>query len=330
MTTEQLYELAHGRQLPGGPAEVVETHVSWVLLNDQYAYKIKKPVRLSFLDFSTLEKRHYFLERELVLNQRFSPEVYHQLIPIFAKGQTEVLDYALQMQRLDNRLEMSRLLEQKAVTEDQLRQLAQTVAAFHQSAERVWQSLPPERMKADFEDLLVHEDKLKCLSLAEADQLPELIHRALNNLESLAPLIAQRARDGYRIDGHGDLHAGNIFLYPEGPILFDCLEFRDDWRQIDVLDELAFLLLDLDYYAWPRGHEVLADAYFAATRQPTEEERSLLAYFLAYRANVRLKVRLIRWAQSDYTNEDTEQSACRYAALLYSYCRSLDKQTAIH
>lgn len=307
MNATEIQALAQSDQLPGGVATVVETHISWVLLNPNFAFKIKKPVQLSFLDYRLRAQRRYYCERELALNRRFSPDVYLNVWPVGRVGQawtigpevSAVADYAVQMKRLDTRRQLNYLLEAGGVNAGEVTRLAQVVANFHRRAEKIAAPLNPGRLTADYGDVeLALPVIAQLLGPAAAEWLQLTIEEVGTMLHSWADRLARRASRGWRIDGHGDLHAHNVFLYPHEVKLFDCVEFNDSWRQVDVLDELAFLSLDFDYHHRPDLQQVLWDSY--QTAYPTcltSTDRQLFNYFCLYRASVRIKVAALRWTQ---------------------------------
>jgi hypothetical protein len=343
MKREDVYHLANSPVLPGGSAEVLETHLSWVLLNDTYVFKIKKPVRLSFVDYRLRAQRRYYCAREVKLNRRYAPGVYLGVVPLghqngqWAVGDQldEVIDYGIQMNRLDNRLQLNNLLSANQLSENDVLRLADTLAAFHRRAEKVAMPLDPQRLAQDFTDIGQVSVEVTAILGPEANAWIE-------RCRQLAPVLVERWRErlqkraarGWRIDGHGDLHAGNVFIYPREVLFFDAIEFNDSWRQIDVLDELAFLSVDLAYYQrsdfvealWNRYQEVYPNCMVAA-------DRELFLFFACYRASVRLKVAALLWRQeitqppNGHNREgalaEARSRAGRYFELMRSYWERL-------
>ncbi len=332
MTTKEVEHIVQNGLFPG-PADhvsLVETHISWVILTDKYAFKLKKPVSFSFLDFSTCARRKYFLEQELLLNRRLAPQVYLEVLPVGANGigdnSPPVTDYALKMQRLDNVREMDRLLERDAVTPEDMTQLAALLADFHQQHRLPADtSLDMAQMESDFADLFSFTDDLISLRAPDAankilswqSQMPAFLRAHALRLQA-------RLKSGFGVDGHGDLHSRNIFL-PEGqpPVVFDCLEFNAHFRQSDVLNELAFFCMDLEYYGRKDLTEHFLQTYnsvWNCFEQP--EDELLFTYFKAYRANIRLKVTLLQLRQHP---EDAQVAsvALKYWVLLCGYVQRL-------
>lgn len=310
MTREEVQQWLTDPDFPEPTREValVETHISWVLLTDTRAYKIKKPVQFSFADFSTLSQRHFFCERELLLNRRLTQGMYLGVLPVLrtgdrfsiGSGNTEIVDYALCMTRQDTSRQMNLLLEKNEVTPAHMEQLAVRLAAFHQNAQRVGLPFDPEEKIRLFDDLRsiagfveLHLGKTARRNMEEAlASAPFLIRR-------IFPRIKERIQLGFRIDGHGDLHSKNIFLLKE-PVIFDCIEFNDSFRQIDLLDEIAFFCMDLEHYGKPDLASCFLDLYLRKMPcMPTEEDALIFLFFKWYRCNVRLKVNALRAAQAE-------------------------------
>ncbi|WP_373396997.1 phosphotransferase [Algoriphagus halophilus] len=238
--------------------KLIETHISWVILSGDHAFKIKKPVHLSFVDFSSLQKRKHYCEMEVNLNARFT-DIYLGVEPIYFEedhwsiGGEKGLprDFAVVMKRMDEGMRMDRLLEKAEVSSEAIEKLAHQVGSFHKRARVIHRSFDLQKSKETFNDILSIEKVLE--ELPNYDELKEQLHRAVRLsdlfLESNSELLKQRIEEGFVRDVHGDLHGGNVFLM-ESPVIFDCIEFREDFRQIDVLYEVAFLCMDLE--SWGR------------------------------------------------------------------------------
>lgn len=296
----------------GGSPELVETHSSLVILTEEIAYKIKKDVHFSFLDFSTVELRRLDTVRELELNRRLAPEVYLDVVPVCAEGSELRLgtagkdceltfDHALRMKRLDRELEMDKVLERGELTEAFLEVLAAKVAAFHAGAAVIQEGSQAhaDGYASDFNDILQEEEVFRTLLGVQAvDQLKAFVAVSDHFLQTHRHHLEARQQAGWIRDVHGDLHSRNIFAYPD-PVIFDCLEFNDHFRQIDVLNEVAFLCMDLE----AREFEAFSSCFVSAYGQRigamrTQEDRNLFIWFKCYRANVRAKVAALRASQS--------------------------------
>lgn len=325
MKKSTVHKIAQQYQL-----ELVETHISWVLLGREWVYKIKKPIHFSFLDFSTLEKRRFFCEQELKLNQRLTHGVYLAVVPIFkqpegfsfGEGTGTLMDYALKMKRLDNQRQMDKLLKVEAVSERDLFKIAQQLALFHQQNRIEGHQVDIQSLQADFEDIRSILPVIqKYFGKAALHQIETAIDFSNTFLNKHANRLQQRADDGFFVDGHGDLHSGNIFLLQE-PVIFDCIEFDTHLRQLDVLNELAFLGMDLEAHGRYDLSEKL-ELYYLSEYPVLEQEEDqlLLNYFKWYRSNVRLKVNALKISQAKDVRSTAKllDQIDRYLALFRHY-----------
>ncbi|MEZ5032994.1 MAG: hypothetical protein R2787_16510 [Saprospiraceae bacterium] len=304
MNEAQVHRLLHA--LPG-QASLVETHISWVLLTDDRVYKIRKPIRYAFLDFSTLEQRRVDCEKELELNRRTSPQIYLGVVPIrqweggvgLGEGPGQVIDHAVAMVRMPEGRQMNLLVKEHRVSEEDMRQLARHLANFHAGATLIDTPVSVHGLWLDVADILkVELVTEEVLGKEAALALRDHVRMAREQLHTLRQRIQDRHQAGWTRDVHGDLHTRNLFLLPE-PVLFDCLEFNDHLRQIDLLNEIAFLGMDLGSL----GRMDLWDVFLAAYQEvlpvmEDELDRKLLGFYMGYRANVRFKVAMLRVMQS--------------------------------
>lgn len=337
MTPEQIDKLILDGKFPETTKKkkLIETHISWVILCDNFVYKIKKPIRYSFLDFSTLDLRRHYCKRELELNRRMSENIYLEVLPIHEfngiyiiggiKG-TEV-DCALKMRKLDTRRQMDILLAKNRVAPSDMKALAEHIANFHSSTIIIHQI-----------DIMEVRDKFNALSEEReflSQNLDKQIARDIDYaieasdifLNKNKGLMEDRLRENFYRDCHGDLHTRNIFLLPS-PQPFDCIEFNDGYRQIDVLNEVAFLCMDLDALDRKDLSRLFIEHYnqvFSVIRN--EKERRLFIYYKCYRANVRAKVNSLR-AKSAALDEKIRAQALaearKYLKLMESYLCALD------
>ncbi len=299
--------LSHPEAYPHatGTIEVVETHISWIFLTEYFAYKIKKPLNLGFLDFSTLEKRHHYCNEELRLNQRLCQEIYLSVVPVVRAGDTffvdaegVIVDYAVQMVRFDRTMELDRMLAQKLLTEKHIDHLACMIAHFHTSLPSV-----PEESGCGHPDNLVKPMlhnftamESTALNQTEIDQLEELKAWTMKEHQRLYPLLLKRKSGGFIRQCHGDMHTGNMVLWQNRIFLFDCIEFNEHLSNIDVISDLAFLFMDLDHGGEPRLAWRLLNNYIMDTGDYSA--LPLLLFYSLYRAMVRAKVTAIRYAQT--------------------------------
>ena len=300
MKQTEIDQLATKGTFEGSPlnGDVVETHGAWVILNDELAFKIKKPVKFSFLDFSTQEKRKNLCEREVKLNSRLC-NIYHSVEPVregadeysIGDGSGKVIDWAVKMDRLDSDKEMTTMLENDAVTEHHMEQLAEIMNRFHQEASVIESGFDTDQLQEDFMDLKSIQTKaIKVLGENYSLLIDEATDFARKFIEENRSLFQSRAEAGMIRDLHGDFHSGNIFL-TDPPAIFDCIEFDDRLRQVDVLDELAFFCMDLEANFEHGLCTHFLKVYFdESPLQFGKDEKSIHRFYKIYRANVRAKV----------------------------------------
>lgn len=288
---------------PRRPSKVVhkETHISHVFLTDDLVYKVKKPVRFSFLDYSTLAKRRHFLNEELRLNRRLAPSVYLAVMPISFDamgwrlgGWGEPAEYTLVMRRLPERRMLSFLLDSGQLTPEMMRSVAEVLAPFHAGAE-------PVRMNEAFRyPLDVKKEWMENLAdlqpffgtWIEEDGFAALQQFGSGFLGRHHELFLRRVNDGWIRDVHGDLHCEHICFAPEGIQIFDCIEFSPRLRCCDLASEIGFLLMDLEV----RGGGNLMQPFLTRYLELLHDSElpTLLPFYQCYRALVRGKVEALR------------------------------------
>jgi uncharacterized protein len=330
MDKKQVENIMENCSFPGKceNPELVETHISWIIMAEDFVYKIKRPVKFSFLDFSTLEKRKYFCEEELKLNRRMEPEMYLDVLPVTADlkiaedGQdANIVDYALKMKRMDNSKEMDKLLAENKVTKEHIEKLAEKIARFHKNTRVIKNAFRTLEFHEEFADIATQYDFISKKIGDDAKQKVSMcIENSFNYLNKIRSFSNERVISGFQRDCHGDLNATNIFLYDE-PVIFDCIEFSSELRQIDVLNDIAFLCVDLDFY----GRDDLSELFYEKYREffgmeENDEELELFRYFKSYRANVRAKVTMIN-IQKQNDSEDTRKlnDVKKYIDLMAGY-----------
>jgi len=274
-------------------ARLVETHISWVLLTGTQAWKIKKPLRLPFLDFSTLAERWRLCEEELRLNRRLAPSLYQAVVPITGTpqqpqigGSGPALEVALQMRRFPDGALLSERLAAGGLTPDLVDRLAQRLADFHQQAPVAAPDSPcgsAERITADLQAVIRR--------VAEHDPRFVLANWrpwAARCVAQLSPAWARRHAEGHVREGHGDLHLANLVCLEDDVTAFDALEFDPALRWIDVMADIAFPVMDLQAQGRPDLAFRLLDGWLAVTGD--HEGLTVLRPYLAYRALVRAMV----------------------------------------
>ena len=285
--------------------ELVQTHISWVLLAGDFAYKIKKPLKLSFLDFSTLALRQRYCQEELRLNRRYAPDLYLDVVGIFNsaddpqwQGPGAPIEYAVKMRRFDASERLDRVCQRGELQPQHLSDLADKLAAFHASAAKAASAShfgsPPQILApalANFASLL------RDLPGAEvAQRLLALRDWTELQFELLTPLMQARKHAGLVRECHGDLHLANLVLLDQRVRLFDGIEFSEALRWIDVASEIAFTYMDLLAHAQP----ALANWFLneVLSRSGDYEAAQLLRFYAVYRALVRAKVAALRAIQT--------------------------------
>lgn len=297
------------QRYPGKVArvELVETHISWVLLAGEFAYKIKKPVKLPFLDFSTLALRQQACQDELRLNRRLAPDIYLDVVSLNNSpqgpqwgGTGEVLDYAVRMCRFDQTGRLDQVCVREELRPAHLSDLAQRLVAFHEATAFAAPDTrfgEPDQVMAPVRDNF--SDLASLLQPApDADVLVRLacLHTWTQaQFKQLAPLILTRKLSGRVRECHGDLHLANLVLINGAVRLLDCLEFNEDLRWIDVVSDIAFTYIDL----LEHGQSGLANWWVDEVFSHSGDYHgvSLLRFYAVYRCLVRAKVAAIRAKQ---------------------------------
>lgn len=301
--------------------EVIETHISWVLLTGEYVYKIKKPVNFDFLDFSTLEKRHFYCDEELRLNRRLAPQLYLDVVtihgseahpqlngPADVKDYGEVIEYAVKMRQFPQSRQLDRLLAKNGLNNSVIDNLASKVAQFHLSTP----SVTEESSYGDLEH--VQQPMLENFTQIRANIDDPMITPLLDKLEQwtqlqlqqLSSTIQLRKTQGYVRECHGDMHLRNIALWQNEIVIFDCIEFNENFYWIDVMSEIAFLVMDLE----DREQDELAQRFLNTYLEITGDYEGLPLFLLykVYRAMVRTKVAALRLNQEQAGTDEYEQT----------------------
>ncbi|WP_261987280.1 AAA family ATPase [Actinomadura sp. HBU206391] len=279
-------------------ADVAETHSGVVFFVGDRAYKLKKPVNLGFLDFSTREQRELACHREVELNRRFSPDVYLGVADVTLSPGVPC-DHLVVMRRMPAERRLSRLVRADIPVEDALRAIARLLARTHSIAprgEQISAEGTRDALRKRWTDSFdqVRPFHARVIDEAQALEIEQLTLRFLNRRE---PLFAARIREGRIIDGHGDLMADDIYCLDDGPRVLDCLDFDDKLRWLDGLDDAAFLCMDLERLDAPQLAERFISWYAQYAGDPAPP--SLRHHYIAYRAFVRAKVACLRWNQGE-------------------------------
>jgi aminoglycoside phosphotransferase family enzyme/predicted kinase len=299
-------------------AAVRETHAGVVFLVGDRAYKLKKPVDLGFLDFRTVASRRAACQREVQLNRRLAPDVYLG-VGTLSTGDDGAAEPLVVMRRMPDHRRLSSMVRAGADLRDTVTHLARMIASFHAGAGRGprisaegTRDAIASRWTASFEQVRpFHRAVLHPVLLPEIERL------TMEFLDGRAPLFDRRVAGGRVVDGHGDLLADDIFCLDDGPRVLDCLDFDDQLRYLDGLDDVAFLAMDLEQLGAADLSNLLLDRYadFAGDPAPA----SLRHHYIAYRAFVRAKVGCLRHDQGD---QDAAGQAGEHAALALRHLRA--------
>ena len=293
--------------------QVIETHISWVLLTGRYAYKIKKPVYFGFLDFSSLEKRRLCCQEELRLNQRLAKTIYLSVVPITGNstcpkigGTDHIIEYAVKMRQFPSGQLLSEIAALGQLGQNEIDQLADIVADFHQNIPKANDASPyghAEAIKHWFDENFTH-----IFPYIKDERIQQQLHAVSDWSQQewlkRADYIALRKQQGFVRECHGDLHLSNITLLNGQPCPFDCIEFNPMLRWIDVISEVAFLWMDLCHLDYTK----LAFRFLNRYLQQTGDYQglALLPYYVVYRALVRAKVAVLRMQQYQSETYTTE------------------------
>lgn len=303
---------------PVDAVEVRQTHISAVFLAGPYAYKVKKPLDLGFLDFTTLERRRHFCLEEVRLNRRLAPDVYLGAVPVSSRGaglrmdgEGEALEWAVWMRRLPDRATLAHRLEAGEADPAVVDALARRLAAFHARAEAGdhvsacgrWRVVA-RNARENFEQTAAHAGPL-------VDPGPWERARALTeeHLAASRDLVEARARRGVPRDTHGDLHLDHVYLFPERRppddlAVVDCIEFNERFRYADPVADVAFLAMDLGFAGRRDLARGFCEAYLEAAGD--REGEALLPLYTAYRAAVRAKVEGMKACEPEVAAADRE------------------------
>lgn len=280
--------------------ELIETHISWVILTGVYAYKIKKSLKLDFLDFSTLQQRRHFCEEELRLNRRMAPQLYLDVVAICGSerspklgGGGRAIEYAVKMHQFRQSAQLDRQLEAGLLNENDIRDLAATIAAYHRDAMVLEFPGEEEALRQIREPQLDNFPPIHSVTdLRTARRIEAWTEQSLNQLE---PMLIQRHRRGFVRECHGDLHLKNLVRLPSGIVAFDCIEFNASLRNIDVISDLAFLAMDLVAYARQDLAAVLVNRYLECTGDYSG--MSVFGLYFVYHCMIRAKVAAVRYGE---------------------------------
>ena len=320
------------------PVEMVQTHISIVLLGKQQVLKLKKPVDFGFLDYTTLEKRRSACEAEVNLNRRLCPDTYLGVQPIRIVagelrlyGEGPIVDYAVLMKRLPAERMLDQMVARDEVTETIMDRVAERLSGFHKAARRgpdVDEYGSPDVIRDNWEENFIQTAPYvgRTITESEFDRIRAWINRWM---EASGELLRSRVHEGWICDGHGDVRSESVCV-TDGICIFDCIEFNERFRCCDAASEAAFLATDLD----ARGRPDLG-YYFSARYQALTGDRQLFAllpFYRCYRAYVRGKVLSFRLDEAEFNEAQHTAAATRaksYFHLARRYATPLEQPTVI-
>ncbi|MBS7633273.1 phosphotransferase [Candidatus Bathyarchaeota archaeon] len=313
-----------------GKIELVQTHISFVFLTERFAYKVKKAVDFGFLDFTTLEKRRFFCEKELELNRRLCKDMYLEVVPINKsdtikmKGKGKTIEYAVKMKRIPQEKMLSRLLKENKVSPELIDRIAQIIAKFHLKADtnsRISEFGSLLIVEMNWKENFVQTRKFigKTISAKNYKLINEKVH---DFMKKSASFFEKRIADSRIRDCHGDLHSNNIFVADE-IYIFDAIEFNDRFRFSDVASDVAFLAMDLDFRKQPDLSEFFVKRYVEYSGD--RDMLQILPFYKCYRAYVRGKVESFKLEDPIIESEEKKKAAEEakaYFELAVSYAKT--------
>ena len=333
MLPELVKALLEPKAYPEAPQsiELVQTQMSFVFLTDNYVYKVKKAVNLGYLDYTTLEKRHFYCQKEVELNRRLCPEVYLGVVPItrdkrkiLIQGKGEAVEYAVKMRRLPREAMMDVLLMNNKVTPEMLTSVAQKLAAFHQKAETsasISAFGDINAIRQNTGENFIQTKKYVSTTISQ-DKYQHIKGYTEGFIKKNTPLFRRRVKERKIRDCHGDLHAAHI-CFANDICIYDCIEFNDRFRYCDVASEVAFLAMDLDHYGRADLARIFVSSYL--DRSQDRELLKLLNFYKCYRAYVRGKVEGFKLDDPYIAPAEKRQAleiASSYFDLAHAYIKS--------
>jgi aminoglycoside phosphotransferase family enzyme len=313
---------------PTKKVEIAQTQMSVVFLTDKFVYKIKKPVNLGYLDYTMLEKRQYLCEQEVRLNRRLCADAYLGVVPIVLDdgkitlgGKGEAIEYAVKMRKLPQNRMMDVLLAKNRVTPAMIVRVAERVADFHSKAETspdIGKFGSLETITFNTEENFNQTEKYIGRAFTQ-EQYNRLVKYTHDFIKNKASLFNKRVSEGKIRDCHGDLHAQHI-CFTDDICIYDCIEFNDRFRYVDVAAEVSFLAMDLDRWGHPELSNHFVNAYIV--KSGDREIPSLLNFYKCYFAYVRAKVNCFRLDDALLSAEEKDKALAdgkNYFALAESY-----------
>jgi aminoglycoside phosphotransferase family enzyme len=273
----------------------IETHMSWVFLTDRFAYKLKKPVRFPFLDFSTVGLRKHFCEEEIRLNRRLAPRVYVGTVPLCVSedgamslaGAGFPIDWLVKMHRISAERMLDRALQSGTAAPDDIDRVADRLARFYRDAPPVETTQREYRLRFETEVAANRQELLRFPGILPPDAVERIHSRQAAVLRDAPELFDRRVAEHRIVEAHGDLRPEHVLLDPE-PQIIDCLEFKFEFRRLDPVDELAFLAIECEMLGAPDVGATILDRYRRSTGD--DPPPRLVDFYKCYRACLRSKL----------------------------------------
>jgi aminoglycoside phosphotransferase family enzyme len=317
-------DLLKPEHYPHKPSEIklVQTQMSFIFLTGKYVYKVKKPVDLGYLDYTTLEKRRFFCHQELELNRRLCPGAYLNVVAIardeegiHIEGKGQAIEYAVKMRQLPQHRMMDALLVQNQVTSEMVTRVADKLADFHKKAEtnsRIAAFGKLDVIRQNIDENFSQTEKYIDISIrrSQYERIKEYTNDFVHNNSAL---FSKRVSENRIRDCHGDLHATHI-CFTKDICIYDCIEFNDRFRYSDVASEIAFLAMDLDRYQHRDLSQYLVNSYVELSRD--RELLNLLNFYKCYRAYVRAKVESFK-LDDPYISKEEKAEALAVAKIYF-------------
>ncbi|MBE9559725.1 MAG: AAA family ATPase [Proteobacteria bacterium] len=302
---------------------LIETHISWVILTGDFAYKIKKPVNFGFLDFSTLEKRKQFCDQEITLNSRLAADIYLEVVAIAGtadnpriSASNTAFEFAVKMAQFPQSAQLDNMLAAGDLKLEHMDAVGHMIANFHQSTNICDKNMTFGDKDAVYQPVDENFKQIKenLKSTDYADRLTMLSQWSKSESTRMQSVFSGRKTDGFIRQCHGDMHLRNLVWLNNKPMAFDCIEFNSKLSWIDVISEIAFLVMDLQ----DRKQQKLANRFLNTYLEHTGDYGGLivLPFYLCYRALVRAKVNALRLNQNDLRNDERNKTITAFESYL--------------
>jgi hypothetical protein len=315
--------------------ELIQTHISYIFIAGDLVYKVKKAVDFGFLDFTTLGKRKYYCDKEVILNQRFAPHVYRDVARIIEeppgslrmKNGNRIVEYAVEMEKIPEERMLHRLVEEQTVKDNDIRRVGAYLAGVYRNIRSDTKARSFGGVKAISMNVVENFDQTRKYigGPVTKDTFSAIETWSLSFMEKNGALFEKRIADGHIKDCHGDLHLQHICIDDERIAVFDCIEFNERFRYGDVASDVAFLSMDFEFNERKDLAELFVDAY--REESGDEDLVTILPFYKTYRAMVRAKV--TSFLLDDAAVEETARTAAflkarRYYDLAYEYASHED------